>query len=130
MAKGLARKGFDIDLRDGEFRQSKFAGMMRFGKVEHKRDYIAIRTGNVFVELSQRLASGERVPSGFNITIAEWWAFEFLDGRWLVIRTSELKPFVEAAYLACNGQLVRGGDNNDYWGVLIPLSKFLPTRGA
>lgn len=130
MAQGLARKGFDIDLRDGEFHQSVFAKMLRFGKVEHKRDYLAAKTGNVFIELSQRLASGERVPSGINTTIAEWWAIQFLDGRWIVVKTSELKGIVESAHFANGCREVRGGDNNEFWGVLVPIANFIPKRRA
>lgn len=97
------------------------ARLLHSGTIEHKRDYKAFKTGNVFIELSQQLFSGERVSSGINVTTADFWMIEFQPERWVIIKTEHLRKLVERAFWNNGCREVPGGDNDRYNGVLVPL---------
>lgn len=115
MTKGLARAGFDIDLRDGQAREDALVHVFLNATVEHKRDYECRKTGNLFIEYRQK---GR--PSGIAITTARWWAFEYDEDCWLIVPTDRLRACARQAYKD-RTKRVRGGDNNNYEGVLIPI---------
>lgn len=124
MAEGLAREGFDIDLRHGEAREDALVHVFLKARVEHKCDGKAKKTGNLFVEYRQK---GR--PSGIAVTTAEWWAFEFDDATWLIVPTQKLKHLARRAYQ--EGRVTQGGDHNHYDGVLLPLDWLVrPLRPA
>lgn len=109
MSEGPAREGFDLDLAFGKERELAFVKALRSCHVECKSDQAVRRTGNVFIETHQH---GR--PSGINVTTAEWWAIEYADDCWLVIRTSLLRA------LAKRAPTQDGGDGNHYRGRLVP----------
>lgn len=122
MTQGLARAGFDIDLRDGQAAESALVHIFLGSRVEVKRDEMAHRTGRVFVETATEIFNrdGELKPSGINVTEAAWYAFYLAGtGRWILIETPRLRRLVILADQ--KGLTTRGGDNNRFHGALIPL---------
>ena len=115
MAEGLAREGFDKDLAAGEARETAFVTALRDCKVEHKCDQKVRSTGNVFIETHQQGADGQWRKSGINASTAQWWAIEYADDAWLVIRRPLLKQ------LASRAPSRLGGDYNHYRGRLVPV---------
>jgi hypothetical protein len=129
MADGLARSGFDIDLRDGQQYEAELADLLLAlggDKIEVKADALAYRTGNLFIEFRQ--PSG---PSGLAVTTAHWWAF-FIISPYptrtviVLVKTERLKQLCREEWR--EGNFVAGGDNNNYTGVLLPLSRLIPNR--
>lgn len=114
MSEGLAREGFDIDLRHGEAREDAFVHVFLKARVEHKSDDKCRKTGNLFVEFRQK---GR--PSGIQTTTADWWAFEYDRDCWLIVPTERLKAVARQAYK--EGRIARGGDYNNYEGILVPI---------
>ena len=70
---------FAFDLRMGQDEEIWLADLLQGKTIEVKRDYLAGKTGNVFVEFASR---GKR--SGLATTRADFWAF-ILDGERVVI---------------------------------------------
>jgi len=109
---------FAFDLKMGQDEEIWLADLLRGKTVEVKRDYIASRTGNLFVEFSSR---GK--PSGLATTRADFWAF-ILDGeRVVIVPTQFLQQVARQAY--SEGRTVRGGDNNTSEGVLVKLKELV-----
>jgi len=112
------QSGWDIKLKYGDVRADALAKVLLSATVEIKADVKQEKTGYLFIEYRQR---GK--PSGIAVTTADFWAFEFLADRWLVIPTVDLKAIAKRIYKA-RGNRVRGGDN-DNEGVLVPLASLL-----
>lgn len=110
--------GFDICLKYGECREQAFARLILSARVEIKSDKKQQDTGYLFIEYRQ---CGR--PSGIAVTQAEFWAFEYLPERWLIIPTNELKAIATRIY-AAKGNRKKGGDNNNE-GVLVPIAALL-----
>lgn len=124
MTEGLAREGFDIDLLHGKAREDAFAHVLTRAKVECKSDGKCRSTGNVFIEFRQRGRD-----SGIKTTTADWWAIEYADDCWVVLPTQRLIALARQAYRVKGS--VRGGDGDEYEGVLIPIEWFVrPFRAA
>ena len=124
MTAGQSRKGFDFDLAEGEARESAFVEAVRQARVEHKRDWKYESTGNVAVEIRQGSPlKGEGTPSGISICNAQWWAVEFAEDRWLVVRVSKLREIVKEQYEQAGS--IMGGDFNRYENVLVPMSRLI-----
>ena len=118
MAQGLAGGGFAYDLVIGEEYESDLATILRStgNKVEVKADFRAADTGNLFVEYHQ--PSGH---SGIATSKAEWWAFYVVGTHtWYLIQSFKLKKLCRKALK--QGLTRKGGDNDNYEGVLLPLS--------
>ncbi len=116
MADGLARAGFDLDLRYGQGREDAFGYVLLRATVEHKADCKwPSKTGNLFIEYRQY---GK--PSGLSTTTADYWAFEYMTNRWLIVPTEELRELVKLAARDPKRRVKRG-DNNKYSGVLLPI---------
>jgi len=130
MTEGLSRRGFDIDLRDGEEREDAFAKVMKHEKVEHKRDYGAISSGNVYVEYEQLCSDGVWRPSGLATTDAAYWAFEVTESRWVVVATEELKAITRNVAMREPSRKCHGGDFNKTKGVKVPLAALVPTGSS
>lgn len=124
--KGIAREGFDLDLKHGQARENAFGTMMLEARatritIECKSDGKAKDTGNVFIEFRQR---GR--PSGIATTQSDFYAIEIDFEHWVVIPTSKLK-------VICRDVLkrypergrVRGGDFKQYEGVLVKLTELV-----
>jgi len=114
MAEGLARAGFDRDLKHGEASESDFVRAITRAHVENKDDGWTPVTGNVAIEYAQR---GR--PSGIITTTADYWAVEVQDDVWIVIRTSLLRQAVAQAVAQGFTKLV--GDRNQYQNALVPV---------
>jgi len=130
MSTGLSRKGFDIDLRDGQLMEGKVARLLAEAGplIEVKADHKALTTGRVFLEFEQAgPPTFQPRPSGLAVTTAEWWVTVLVDGN--VIRAVLLHPttFVRALGRIAfrKGYHAKGGDNDLYRGVLVPLGWFL-----
>lgn len=117
---------FDIDLMNGKAREDAFAKVMLGSFVEHKRDHLAIETGNVAFEYEQRMPSGEVVPSGIAATTADWWAVEFLENCWVVLPTDYAKQLARRAIKEKLHKWI--GDGNNHHNALVPFEWFL--KGA
>lgn len=121
MANGIARSGFDVDLAHGEARESAFVRALSDVRIECKADGKAMQTGNLAIEIRQGSTErGKGKPSGLSVTTARFWAIEFADDRWVMVRTSVLKNVVKSFYKAKGS--VMGGDYNKFELVLVPLS--------
>lgn len=109
---------FAFDLRMGQDEEIWLADLLRGKTIEVKRDYLAGKTGNVFVEFTSR---GKR--SGLATTRADFWAF-ILDGeRVVIVPTQYLQQLARQAYK--QGRTVRGGDNNTSEGVLVKVKELV-----
>ena len=116
MADGLARKGFDLDLRDGEAAENMLLGIIQSGNglVEVKRDQMARQTGNVYVETGYR---GK--PSGITSTEADWWAIEVDNDVFVLMRTERLRELIKYR------RDMPGGDNDWSTGKLLPVGRLV-----
>lgn len=109
---------FAFDLKLGQDEEIWLADLLQGKTVEVKRDFIASRTGNVFVEFHSRGKA-----SGLATTRADFWAF-ILDGeRVIIVPTQFLQQVARKAYK--QGRTVRGGDNNTSEGVLVRLEELV-----
>lgn len=122
MTKGLARKGFDIDLKNGEIREHAFANIIRNTRIEHKSDEKCRKTGNLFIEYRDH---GR--PSGLATTTADYWAFEYDENCWLIILTERLKDICREFYRDSRNRVL-GGDDDNYEGILIPISLLVKSK--
>lgn len=121
MAEGLAREGWDKDLRFGEARETAFVQALTNCHVECKSDQKLRAYGNVAFEVRQgSTLLGRGRPSGISTTLSNWWAVEYDDDCWLVMRTSLAKARVR---LAANDRRNRkmGGDGGRFELVLVPV---------
>ncbi|MBA3583014.1 MAG: hypothetical protein H0W36_00540 [Gemmatimonadetes bacterium] len=136
MTVGQSRKGFDIDLREGVAVEGSLKGLLAADgkRVEVKSDYQALKTGRIFLEFEQ---SGPPTfkprPSGVAVTVAEWWATVLMDKDCihgvLLNPTEHVRAIGRVAYR--KGYRAKGGDEDLYSGVLVPLGWFLrPHREA
>lgn len=113
MARGKARAGWDIDLADGGIREEAFAHMLFKCKVEHKANFKAPRTGNVFFEYQQKGKA-----SGIAISTADFWAIEFDLDCWVVLPMERVRKIAVDWY---HHNHISGGDFNQYKGVPVPI---------
>lgn len=113
------REQFDKDLSFGESRETAFVKAIQDCHVECKSDQKRRKTGHFAIEIRQ---GEERRPSGLSVTTAKWWAIEYADDCWLVIRTSVLKA-ITRAWIADFGTVV-GGDNKNEMA-LIPVPELI-----
>jgi len=122
----IARAGWDKDLAAGLANEDRLEECLRFGKVEVKRDFLASKTGRIYVEFWNN-----RKKSGLRVTEAAYWSFtlgnvgEEYD---LLVPVGLLKKIVK--YFAVAGQTVYGGDHDGTAGVLVPLDAFNPFVAA
>jgi hypothetical protein len=114
VAKGIARKGFDLDLKDGLQAEDRLREILLNKKIEVKSDKQAWKTGNIFVEDS---CSGK--PSGISTTEAEFWAYELRQNTFYLVPIERLRELFKEAVR--HGKRKAGGDFNRSSGVLIPL---------
>jgi hypothetical protein len=88
-------------------------------KVEVKFDRMAHITGNIFVEIYSR---GEK--SGISATQANHWIFVIEEKSMsIIVSTVRLKELCRIVYQTDG--MVKGGDNNTSFGVLIPIKLLL-----
>lgn len=111
---------FYYDLDFGEQAEDWVKELFSDGtKVEVKFDRMAHLTGNLFVEVYSR---GKE--SGISTTKANYWIFRIQDKSYaLIVNTEKLKELCRIVHQTDG--LVRGGDNNTSYGVLIPIKLIL-----
>ena len=122
MAVNPARKGWDIDLADGEAREDAFRDVLLHRYVEHKSDFKCVETGNLAVEYETSAApngEGNRWPSGIGTTTSDYWAVEFAPDCWLVLRTATMKGFAREAIRRGHHRWI--GDDNRFHNALVPF---------
>jgi hypothetical protein len=119
MSADLTRDGFQGDLRLGQFYEGELAKILALGGdgMEIKADHRAIKTGNVFVEFEQPAPGGGRKPSGIKLEPGvDWWSFMLIGQTTVItIHKDRLLPKLSSA------PVVRGGDNDQYRGYLLPV---------
>lgn len=120
----MAYETFDIDLMEGKERERAFAKVMLGSLVEHKRDHIAVESGNVAIEYEQKMRDGKIVPSGIAITEADWWAVEFRPDCWTIAPTEYVKELARAAIKQGRHKWIGDGPNNHH-NALVPFGWFL-----
>ena len=76
---------FKYDLEVGQVEEKRLAQLLSGATIEVKRDFLAHKTGNVFVEYESR---GR--PSGISTTQAQYWAFMLEGDTIVIIRTERL----------------------------------------
>jgi hypothetical protein len=111
---------FYYDLDFGEKAEDWIKEIFSDGlKIEVKCDRMAHKTGNLFVEIYSR---GEK--SGISVTQANHWIFKIEEKSLsLIVSTEKLKELCRIVH-QIDG-MVKGGDNNTSFGVLIPIKLLL-----
>lgn len=127
MADKKPYETFDVDLRDGKAREDAFVHVLLRSRVEHKRDFLCVETGNLAIEYQQKDRDGLVRPSGISITEADYYAFEFLENRWMLVLTAELKNLTRRAIK--DGRHKWIGDGNNHHNALVPIG-WLIREGA
>lgn len=122
MARTQARAGWDLDFRWGKESENKLREI--FGgegiTIEVKRDSQALRTGNIFIEVSHlTYDKNYEKPSGISVSEADVWAIEWREDRWMFLPREHLMEYVNRAKK--EGRMKWGGDYNRSYGALIPL---------
>lgn len=116
------RFDFKIDLaygRAGEAELVEFFNAVQGSNVEVKSD--RYRNGRMAVETQQKPAGGVWKDSGINVTQAQWWAYRFAPGSFVLVSVPRLKK-----YLRMNRDLLQkrdfaaGSDNPSRGFVLMP----------
>lgn len=108
---------FRFDLAIGQTYETQLSELLG-KKIEVKRDFKALETGNIFVEYESR---GKR--SGIATSEAEWWCYWLSEKHFVMVEKDELKELCRK-YLNTNRD-VKGGDSNTSKGILLPTIDFL-----
>jgi hypothetical protein len=104
---------FKYDLQIGQNYETSLYELL--GKrIEVKRDFKCLETGNIFIEYESR---GKK--SGISTSEAEWWCYWLSDFHLVLIELDKLK-IICRQYLNTNRD-VRGGDMNTSKGILLPV---------
>ncbi len=106
---------FRFDLEVGQVAEKELANILSNEKIEVKRDLMAKKTGNIFIEYESR---GK--PSGIAKTEAKFYCIA-LEDIYIIITTAKLKRLVRP-YLFTTRD-VNGGDNNTSKGILFPINE-------
>tara|TARA_B100001059_G_scaffold160612_1_gene160157 strand:+ start:1156 stop:1503 length:348 start_codon:yes stop_codon:yes gene_type:complete len=102
---------FEDDLRIGQVAERNLGYLFDNSAVEVKRDFLALKTGNVYIEYESRGKS-----SGLARTKADWYAFVLSEEVVIFIRTEKLKEICRV-----KGEIKLGGDNNTSKGIVLPI---------
>lgn len=108
---------FRYDLQVGQIYEKQFSELLG-SKIEIKRDFKCLETGNIYVEYESR---GKR--SGISTSEAEYWCYWLSDYHCVFIKTETLKDLCRK-YINTNRDK-RGGDSNTSKGILLPLNDFI-----
>jgi hypothetical protein len=111
---------FRYDLKVGKVYEHKLAALLG-NKIEVKRDFKCLDTGNIFVEYESR---GKK--SGISITEAEYWCYWLSDYHFFMVETERLKTICRN-YLNTRRDTI-GGDSNTSKGILVPLKIFFENK--
>lgn len=111
---------FRHDLEVGQLAEKEIGELLSNKKIEIKKDMLAKKTGNVFVEYMSR---GK--PSGIQRSEADYFCF-VVETLIIFLPTDELKKLI--APFKGTKRDVRGGDNNTSRGILLPLTTLIPNN--
>jgi len=106
---------FKYDLKVGQLAEETLSKFFTNSKVEVKRDFKAIETGNIFVEYESR---GKH--SGISTSEAEWYCYFISEEQFIIISSLKLKKLCRK-YIGTDRD-VFGGDSNTSKGILLPIS--------
>ena len=110
---------FRYDLKVGQVTEQLLGSILEEQTIEVKDDSAkSAKTGNVFIEFKSR---GKR--SGIAKSHADWWAIRTSEDSFVIISATKLKELCRKYYKL--KRIVRGGDNNTSWGILIPREELL-----
>lgn len=104
---------FRYDLQIGQNYETSLYELLG-KKIEVKRDFKCLNTGNIFIEYESR---GKK--SGIATSEAEWWCYWLSEHHLILIELSVLKTICRT-FLNTNRD-VKGGDSNSSKGILLPL---------
>jgi hypothetical protein len=107
---------FKYDLEIGLNYETKLAELLG-KKIEVKRDFKCLETGNIFVEYASR---GKL--SGIATSEADYYCYWLSEYHFIMIESKKLKVICKE-YLGTNRDVL-GGDSNTSRGILLPLKKF------
>jgi len=109
---------FEYDLKLGQEAEDSIAEIFNEKRIEIKRDMMAKKTGNVFIEYESR---GK--PSGIARTKAEVYCF-VVEDLVLFYPTDKLKELIRP--MLGSSRDIMGGDNNTSKGILLRLTDLIP----
>jgi hypothetical protein len=107
---------FKYDLEIGLKYETKLAELLG-KKIEVKRDFKCLETGNIFVEYASR---GKL--SGIATSEADYYCYWLSEHHFIMVESEKLKAICKE-YLGTNRDVL-GGDSNTSRGILLPLKKF------
>lgn len=107
---------FEYDLKTGIIAEKYISNILSNKKIEVKKDELAKKTGNVFVEYESR-----NKPSGIATTKADFYCFVISNENIIFVETNKLKELCKQKRL----RKVPGGDSNTSMGVLLPLEQLV-----
>lgn len=110
---------FRHDLEVGQLAEKEIGELLSSKKIEIKKDMLAKKTGNVFVEYMSRGKT-----SGIDRSEADYYCF-VVENLIIFIPLADLQEIVKP--FRGTKRDVRGGDNNTSRGILLPLTTLIPT---
>jgi hypothetical protein len=108
---------FRFDLEIGQKYETKLAELLG-KKIEVKRDFKCLETGNIFVEYASR-----NKLSGIATSEADYYCYWLSDYHFIMVEKEKLKNICKR-YLETNRDVL-GGDSNTSRGILLPLKEFI-----
>lgn len=111
---------FRYDLKVGQVYEQKLAELLS-KKIEVKRDFKCLDTGNIFIEYESR---GHK--SGISTTEAEYWCYWLSEYHFVMVETQRLK-IICRNYLNTKRDTI-GGDMDSSKGILVPLTVFFQNK--
>jgi len=111
---------FKYDLQVGQGYEHQLATVLEMDKkkVEVKRDFKAMKTGNIFVEY---LSRGKL--SGIATSEADYYCYFLSDEHFIMATTNRMKELCRPYWKTTRD--VWGGDSNSSRGILLPLTDFV-----
>ena len=108
---------FKYDLEIGQSYETQLYEMLG-KKIEVKRDFKCLKSGNIFVEYESR-----NKPSGIATSEADYYCYWLSEKHFVTVEKDELKKLCRK-YLKTTRDVL-GGDANTSKGILLPLKDFL-----
>ncbi len=113
---------FAKDLKYGQMGEGRIRKMLESlveGSFEVKSD--RYRNGNMAIEMRQNpRRCGRWVPSGLQVTKAQWWVYIFsMDGGFIIVSVDRLKRFIEANKDTLETRDFARNSDNPAWGYLL-----------
>ena len=113
---------FSADLKYGQMGEGRIRKMLENlveGSFEVKSD--RYRNGNMAVEMRQNpRRSGKWVPSGLQVTKAQWWVYIFsMDGGFIIVSVDRLKRYINLNKDILEPRDFARRSDNPAWGYLL-----------